>query len=97
MKVISEQLGYASISRWSAIPMCFREAAARVEPMLMGSLSGAPTQVLGVPSAAASALADDVFKVTDDALRKLGVNVLPVYASGVRSFCLAIFRSPPRV
>jgi len=53
VKVISDQLGHASISftleRYShVLPSIQDEAAARVERMLMGSLSGASTQVLGV-------------------------------------------------
>jgi hypothetical protein len=57
VKVISDQLGHASISftlerYYHVLPSIQDEAAARVERMLMGSLSGAPTQVLGVPSAA---------------------------------------------
>jgi integrase len=53
VKVISDQLGHASISftleRYShVLPSIQDEAVAKVERMLLGSLSGASTQVLGV-------------------------------------------------
>ena len=54
VKVISDQLGHASISftleRYShVLPSIQHEAAARVERMLMGSLPDASTHVLCVP------------------------------------------------
>jgi len=54
VKVISDQLGHASISftleHYShVLPSIQDEAAARVERMLMGSLPDASTQVLCVP------------------------------------------------
>ena len=53
VKVISDQLGHASISftleRYShVLPSIQHEAVAKVERMLLGSLSGASTQVLGM-------------------------------------------------
>jgi len=53
VKVISDQLGHASISftleRYShVLPSIQDEAVTKVERMLLGSLSGASTQVLGV-------------------------------------------------
>lgn len=53
VKVISDQLGHASISFTlepysHVLPSIQDEAAARVERMLLGSLSGASTQVPGV-------------------------------------------------
>ena len=54
VKVISDQLGHASISftleRYShVLPSIQDEAAARVERMLMGSLPDASNHVLAVP------------------------------------------------
>ena len=62
VKVISDQLGHASISftleRYShVLPSIQDEAAAKVERMLMGSLSSASTYVLGVHAEPSASLA----------------------------------------